>query len=68
MVATNPERGMPPSVTPRGGGLRPLARLGARVVLIGVAPLAVVAGPSADSATEPCIGAEPRNGSSEAAA
>ena len=44
MVATNPERDMPPSVPPRGGGLRPLTRIGARVALIGVAPLAVVAG------------------------
>jgi signal transduction histidine kinase len=35
---------MPATAPPHGGGLRPLARLGARVALIGVAPLAVVAG------------------------
>ena len=44
MVATTPERRTPAS-DPRGGGrLRPLARLGARVALIGAVPLAVVAG------------------------
>jgi signal transduction histidine kinase len=44
MVSANPERRTSATAPSDGGGLRLLARLGARVALIGVAPLAVVAG------------------------